>query len=57
MGLHARGAHVLFVDGRISWKDRRNITALVAATVEKARVLPERKIRVVRAAGPQMDTE
>jgi len=55
-GLHARGGHVLFVDGRVSWKDRRNITALVAATVEKAKALPERKIRVVRAATPGAGT-
>jgi hypothetical protein len=52
---------VLFVDGRVGWKDRRNITALVAATVEKAKALPDRKIRVVRAAKagvkPQIDSE
>ncbi len=52
MGLHGRGGHVLFVDGRVSWKDRRNITALVASTMEKARALPERKVNVVRAARP-----
>ncbi|MHC4248748.1 MAG: protein translocase subunit SecD, partial [Planctomycetota bacterium] len=51
-GIHSRGGHVLFVDGRVGWKDRRNITALVAATVEKAKALPDRKIKVVRAAKP-----
>jgi len=55
-GLHARGGHVLFVDGRVSWKDRRNITALVAATVEKAKALPDRKIKVIRAAAPGAGT-
>ena len=49
-GLHSRGGHVLFADGRVGWKDRRNITALVAATVEKAARLPGRKIRIIRAA-------
>ena len=55
--LHSRGGHVLFVDGRVSWKDRRNITALVAATVEKARKLPDRKIQVIRAADSQVDSK
>jgi SecD/SecF fusion protein len=52
VGLHGRGGHLLFVDGRVSWKDRRNIIALVASTMEEAKALPERKVSVVRAARP-----
>lgn len=51
-GLHSRGGHVLFVDGRVDFKDRRNIAALVAATTEKLRKEPGRKIEIRPAVPP-----
>ncbi|MHC4504110.1 MAG: protein translocase subunit SecD [Planctomycetota bacterium] len=53
-GLHRHGAHVLFIDGRLEWKDPRQVASLVRATTRKIGAKPDRKIEIVpsKGAGP-----
>jgi len=50
-GLHRHGAHVLFIDGRLEWKDPRQVASLVRATTRKIGAKPGRKIEIVPAKG------
>ncbi len=50
-GLHRHGAHILFIDGRLEWKDPRQVASLVRATTRKIGAKPDRKIEIVPAKG------